>query len=225
MSLGATVQGKREIQGQPLPLESLDEEQDAGLESLSSLAEEAVPMRDSTARELEHLHEERIRAVVGGGSRRLPRPTINARVLSAGAAAVVILALVAAALSSNGGGSASRGAAAQVQRSPVPQRSIEPDSRSARPRRPIKAHAQRRAAIPAKQRAARRHAQRERAHRRAVKAEEVRTQSEAPVTESPAPASAPAPVTATTESAPPPASSPPPSTSTNPVQEQFGFER
>jgi hypothetical protein len=89
----------------------------------------------------------------------------------------------------------------------------------------VRPHPRRRAAIPAKRRAARRHAQRPRTHRRTAKAEDVPSQSEAPVVESQAPASAPPPVAATTESAPPPASSPPPSTSSNSAGEEFGFER
>jgi hypothetical protein len=210
--------------GLPPALEPLDDEQDTELNSLSSLAEEAVPMRDHAARELDDMREERIRAVVGSRSRRLPRPTVNARVLVAGGAAVVILVLVAA-LSSSGGRSASGDAATEAQRLPAPQSSIKSDSRSGQPQRLVKAHPRRRAAIPAKRKAARRHAQRDRAHRQAAKAEAVPSESEAPVTESPPPASAPPPVAATTESAPPPASSPPPSTSTDPAGEQFGFER
>ena len=208
--------------GVPPALEPLDDEQDTELNSLSSLAEEAVPMRDHAARELDQMREERIRAVVGNGSHRLPRPTVNARVLVVGGAAVVILVLVAA-LSSSGGGSASDDAAAQAQQPPVRQSSIKPDSRTRGPQRLVKAHPRRRAAIPAKRRAARRHAQRARTHRPAVRTEEVPTQSKAPVTESPPPASAPPPVAATTESTPPP--TPPPSTSTDPAGEQFGFER
>lgn len=206
-------------------VEPLDDEQDAGLDSLSSLAEEAVPMRDQAARELDHMREERIRAVVGFGSRRLPRPTVNARFLCAGGAAVVILVLLAT-LSSNGGGESGGGdAAAQAQRSAVPQNSIEPDSRTGRPQRLVKAHPRRRAAIPAKRRAARRHALRSRAHRRAANARTAPSHSEAPAAESQAPVSAPPPATGTTESAPPPASPPPSSTSTNPAGEEFGFER
>lgn len=222
MSLGhsSSEQGDSGVGSAPKPL---GEEQDTRLDSLSSLAEEAVPMRNRAASELDHMRAERISAVVGDSSRRLPRPTVNARVLCAGGVAVVILVLVAA-LSSSGGGSASGDAAAQAHR-PAPQRSIKPDSRSGRPRRLVKAHPRRRAAIPAKRKAARRQAQRERMQRRAASAENAPSQSEAPVTESPAPASAPPPATATAESAPPPASSPPPSTSTNPAGEEFGFER
>jgi hypothetical protein len=205
-------------------IEPSDDEQDTGLESLSSLAEEAVPMRDHAARELDQMREERIRAVVGSRSRRLPRPPANARVLCAVGVAVALLVLVAA-LSSSGGGSASGDAATQAQRPAVPQRSTEPDSRTGRPQRLVKAHPRRRAAIPAKRRAARRHAQRERTQRRAARAKDAPGQREAPVSESPAPASAPPPTTATTESAPPSTSSPPPSTSTNPAGEEFGFER
>jgi hypothetical protein len=208
--------------GVPPALEPLDDEQDTELNSLSSLAEEAVPMRDHAARELDQMREERIRAVVGNGSRRLPRPTVNARVLAVGGAAVVILVLVAA-LSSSGGGSASDDAASQARQPPVRQSSIKPNSRTRGPQRLVKAHPRWRAAIPAKRRAARRHAQRERTHRPAARTEDVPAQSKAPVTESPPPASAPPHVAATTESPPPPA--PPPSTSTDPAGEQFGFER
>jgi hypothetical protein len=203
-------------------LEPLDGEQDTGLESMSSLAEEAVPMRDQAARELDDMREERIRAVVGSSSRRLPRPPANARVLGAGGVAVALLALVAA-LSSSGGSAASGGAAAQPQRPAVAKLSGQ-DRQARRPQRLVRAHPRRRAAIPAKRRAARRHAQREPAHRPA-NAEDVPSQGEAPATESQAPVSAPAPATATTESAPAPSSSPPPSTSTNPAGEEFGFER
>lgn len=223
MSLGHSSRDQGDSGVAPA-LEPSDDEQDTGLESLSSLAEEAVPMRDRAARELDDMHEERIRAVVGSRRRWLPRPTVNARVLFAGGAAVVILALVAA-LSSSGGRSASGDATTEAQRPPAPQSSIKSDSPSGQPQRLVKAHPRRRPAIPAKRKAARRHAQRERTHRQAAKAEAVPTQSEAPVTESPPPASAPPPVAATTESAPPPASSPPPSTSTDPAGEQFGFER
>lgn len=223
MSLGHSSRDQEASGGTPV-LETPDDEQDTGRESFSNLAEEAVPMRDRAARELEDMHEERIRAVVGGRGRRLTRPTVNVRILFVGGAALVILALVAA-LSSSGGRSASTDAAAKTQRPPAPQSSIQSESRLRQPQRLVRAHSRRRAAIPAKRKAARRHAQRERTHRQAPKAEAVPTQSEAPVTESPPPASAPPPVTATTESAPPPASSPPPSTSTDPAGEQFGFER
>jgi len=204
-------------------LEPLDGEQDTGVESLSSLAEEAVPMCDHAARELDDMREERIRAVVGSSSRRLPRPPANARALGAGAVAVALLGLVAA-LSSSGGSAASGGAAAQPQRPAVAKLSGQ-DRQARRPQRLVRAHPRRRAAIPAKRRAARRHAQKEPAHRPAANAEEVPSQSEAPATESQAPVSAPPPATATTESAPAPSSSPPPSTSTNPAGEEFGFER
>jgi hypothetical protein len=204
-------------------IEPLDGKHDTGLESLSSLAEEAVPLRDHAAHELDNMREERIRAVVGSGTRRLSRPTINARVLTAGGAAVVILMLVAA-LSSSGGGSPSGDAAAQAQHSAVPQSSIEPDSSAGRPQRLVKVHPRRRAAIPAKRRAVRRHAQRSRAHRRAANARTAPSHSEAPAAESQAPVSAPPSATGTTESASPPASPPPPSTSTNPAGEEFGFE-
>jgi len=204
-------------------VEPLDDEHDTGLDSLSSLAEEAVPMRDRAARELDQMREERVRAVVGSGRRRLPRPTVNARVLFAGGATVVILMLVAA-LSSSGGGSPSGDAAAQAQHSAAPHGSIEPNSRAGRPQRLVKAHPRRRAAIPAKRRAARRHAERSRAHRLAAKVRTAPSQSKAPAAESQAPVSAPPPATATTESAPPPASPASPSTSTNPAGEEFGFE-
>jgi hypothetical protein len=205
-------------------LEPLDNEPEAGLDSLSSLAQEAVPMRDHAARELDDMREERIRAVVGSRSRRLPRPPVNARVLCAGGVAVALLALVAALSSSGGGSPASSGAAAQPQHPAVAKLSGQ-DRQARRPQRLVKAHPRRRTAIQAKRKAARRHAQRERVHRRATNAEAVPIESKVPVTESPAPASAPPPVAATTESAPPPASSPPPSTSTDPAGEQFGFER
>lgn len=209
--------------GLPPALEPLDDEQDTGLDSLSSLAEEAVPMRDHVARELDDMREERIRAVVGSRS-RLPWPSINARVLCAGGVAVAFLALVAALSSSGGGSPASGGVAAQPQH-PAVAKLREQDRQARQAQRLIKAHPRRRAAIPAKRRAARRHAQRKRAHRPEENAEAVPSESRAPVMESPAPASAPPPATATTESAPPPASSPPPSTSTDPAGEQFGFER
>ncbi len=204
-------------------LEPLDGEHDTGLESLSSLAEEAVPMRDHAARELDQMREERIGEVVGSRRRRLPRPTVNARALFAGGAAVVILVLVAA-LSSSGGGSPSGDAAAQAQHSAVPQSPIEPDRSAERPQRLVKAHPRRRAAIPAKRKAARRHAQRSRPRRRAANTKSAPSPSEAPAPESQAPVSAPPPATPTTESAPPPASPTPPSTSTNPTGEEFGFE-
>jgi hypothetical protein len=224
MSLGHSSRDQEASGGTPV-LETPDDEQDAAHESFSNLAEEAVPMRDRAMRELEDMHEERIRAVVGGRGRRLTRPTVNARILFVGGAAVVILALVAA-LSSSGGRSASTDAATQTQRPPAPQSSIQSESRSRQPQRLVRAHARRRAAIRAKRKAARRHAQRERMHRQAPNVEAVPSQSEASVPESPPPASAsPPPVAATTESAPPPASSPPPSTSTDPAEEQFGFER
>jgi hypothetical protein len=209
--------------GVPPALEPLDDEQDTELNSLSSLAEEAVPMRDHAARELDDMREERIRAVVGSGKRRLPRPTVNARVLFAGGAAVAILVLVAA-LSSSGGGSAARGGVAAQPPHPAVAKLRGQERQARRPQRLVKAHPRRRPAIPAKRRTARRHAQRDRTHRRAANAEAVPSQSDAPVAESPPPVSAPPPPTATTESAPPPTSAPPPSTSTDPAGEQFGFE-
>lgn len=223
MSLGHSSRDQGDS-GVARALEPLDDEQETGLKSLSTLAEEAVPMRDHAARELDDMHEERIRAVVGSEGRRLRRPTVNARVLSGGGVAVVIVVLVVA-LSSSGGRSASGDAAAEAQRPPAPPSSIKPNSRTGQPQRLVKAHPRRRAAMPAKRKAARRHAQRERMHRQAAKAEAVPSQSDAPVVESPAPVSAAPPATATTESAPPPASTPPPSTSTDTAGEQFGFER
>lgn len=202
-------------------LEPLDDGPDTELNSLSSLAEEAVPMRDHAARELDDMRDERIRAVVGSRGRRIPRPTVNARVLVVCGAALVILVLVAA-LSSSGVGS---GATAQPSH-PAVAKLRGQDRQAKQPQRLVKAHPRRaRAAIPAKRRAGRRHAPRERRHRRAVNAEAVPSQSDAPVAESPPPVSAPPPPTATTESAPPPASAPPPSSSTDPAEEQFGFER
>jgi hypothetical protein len=205
-------------------LEPLDDDEDTGLNSLSSLAEEAVPMRDHAARELGDMREERIRAVVGGRGRPLLPPTVNARVLVVGGAAVVILVLVAA-LSSSGGGSAARGGGATQPSHPAAAKLSGQDRQAKQPQRLVKAHPRRQAAIPAKRRAARRHAKRERPHRRAANAEAVPSQSDGPVAESPPPVSAPPPPTATTESAPPPASAPPPSSSSDPAGEQFGFER
>lgn len=222
MSLGHSSRDQGDSGVAPA-LEPLDGEQDTGLESLSSLAEEAVPMRDHAARELDDMREERIRAVVGSRGRWLPRPTVNTRVLFAGGAAVAILVLVAALSSSDGGNAARGGVAAQPRHPAVPKLSGQ-ERQARRPQRLVKAHPRRRAAIPAKRRAARRHAQRERTHHRAATAEAVPSQSDAPAAESPPPVSAPPPATGTTESAPPPASAPPPSTSTDPAEEQFGFE-
>ena len=208
--------------GTPPAVEPGDDELDTGVDSLSSLAEEAVPMRDNAARELDQMREERIRAVVGRGKRRLPRPTVNARVLLAGGAFVAILVLVVA-LSSSGGGSASSDTAAQAGRPAIQKSSIEPHSRRGRLQRLAKANPRRLAAIRAKRKAARRRVQRERVHRSKAHAEAAPSQSEVP-TESRPPVSVPPSPTATTESAPPPASSPQPSTSSNPAQEEFGFE-
>jgi hypothetical protein len=210
--------------GIPPALESLDDEQETEFDSLSSLAKEAVPMRDHAARELDGMREERIMAVVGNSGRRLPRPAVNARVLGAGGLAVALLALIAALASSDGGSPASGGAAAKPLH-PAGAKLSGQDRQAQQADPQVKAHPRRRAAIPAKRRAARRHAQKARTHRPPANADGVPTQGEAPATESPPPASAPPPVAATTESAPPPASSPPPSTSTDPAGEQFGFER
>jgi len=202
--------------------EPLGDELDNGVEPLSSLAEEAVPMRDHAARELDQMREERIRAVVGNRSRRLSRP-VNARVLWAGGIAVGLLAIAAALSLSSGGRSASDSTAAKPQRKAVA--GVKPsEGRTRPPQRLVEAHPRRRAAIRAKRKAARRHAQRERAHRSAADAEAAPSQSEALPTESQAPVSSPPPTAATTESTPPPASSPPPSTSSNPAGEEFGFE-
>lgn len=202
--------------------EPLDDKLDNGVEPLSSLAEEVVPMRVHAARELDQMREERIRAVVGNRRRRLPRPSVNARVLAAGGVAVGLLAMAAALSLSSGGRSARHSTGAKPQRQAVAR--VKPLERPARqPQRLVEPHPRRRAAIRAKRKAARRHAQRERAHR-AAHAEAAPSRSEAPATESQAPASSPPPTAATTESAPPPASSPPPSTDSNPAQEEFGFE-
>lgn len=199
-----------------------DEEQDTGLESLSSLAEEAVPMLDHAARELDDMREERIRAVVGSRSRRFPRRSVNSRVLWVGGIAVGLLALVVA-LSLGGEGQSASDGAAVKPRSPAVAKVKGSDGPAGRPQRLVKAHPRWRAAIPAKRKAARRHAQR-RAHRRVANAKAAPSRSEASAAESQTSVSAPPPTTATTESVPPPTSSPPASTSTNPAQGEFGFE-
>jgi hypothetical protein len=222
VSLGHSEREQKASGGCPA-VEPLDHEPKTELDSLSSLAEEAVPVRSQAARELDQMRQERIRAVVGSRSGRLPRPSANARVLWVGGIAVALLALIAALSLSGEGRSASDSTAAKAQR-PVVARVKRSDSRARRPQRLLKATSRRRAGIRAKRKAARRPAERKRAHRSAAHAEAAPSQSEAPLTESQAPISAPPPPAAATESAPTAASSPPSSTSSNPAQEEFGFE-
>ena len=205
-------------------LEPVDEDPDtAVIEPLAALGQEAVPLRERHPGDFEQEREQRIRALVGRRRKRIPRPGRRARTLAAGGVTVSLVLLLVV--------------LSTADRHPTPNRvatpKTEPEAAAAsvvRPaeirRRPLaRAHPRRRAAIPAKRRAARRHAQKERTNRRAAKAEDMPSQSDAPVVESQAPASVPPSVAATTGSAPPPASSPPPSTSTNPAGEEFGFER
>lgn len=223
MGLVGSSAADTEVGSDPGLEPSMGEQDTATVEPLAILGQEAVPLRERHPDDFEQEREQRIEALVGRRRQRVPRPGRRARMLAAGGVAIGVVVLVAV-LSTTDQHSSREQEAARISEPQADAASVA--HRAGRRRQPlVKAHPQRRAAIPTKRRAARRHAQRERAHRQAAKVEDVPTQSEAPVTESQAPASAPAPVATTTESAPPPASSPPPSTSSNPAGEEFGFER
>jgi hypothetical protein len=215
--------GTKEHEFDPAFEPAEEDRETAVVEPLATLGQEAVPLRERRQDNFEQEREQRIKALVGKRRRRVPRPGRRARTLAAGGVAIGVVLLLAVLSSADRHPTPEQGATHQSQT----QTAEASATHRVEPRRQplVRAHSRRRAAVPAKRRAARRHAQKSRAERRAANAGERPRQSEAPVAESPAPASAPPPVTATTESAPPPVSSPPPSTSTNPAGEEFGFER
>ena len=223
MSLGHSSSGTKEPEFDAA-LEQVEDDQDTtAVDPIAALGQEAVPLRERHQNDFEQEREQRIEALVGKRRQRVPRPRRRARMLAAGGVAIGVVLLVA--VLSTGDRHPTPKPVATPKSEPQAVAASVADRADGRRQPLVRARPKRRAAIPAKRRAARRHAQRSRAHRRAAKAEDVPTQSEAPVTESSPPASAPPPATATTESAPPPASSPPPSTSADPAGEQFGFER
>jgi hypothetical protein len=223
VSLGHSSSGTKEPE-LGVALEPTEGDQDtAVVEPLAALGQEAVPLRERHPDDFEKEREQRIKALVGKRRQRIPRPGRRARMLAAGGVAIGVVLLVA--VLSTGDRHPTPKRVATPEAEPQAVAASVADRSDGRRQHLVRPHPRRRAAIQAKRKVTRRHAQRERAHRRTANVEEAPSQSEAPVTESSAPASAPPPVTATTESAPPPASSPPPSASTDPAGEEFGFER
>lgn len=223
MNLGLSSSGTKEHELVPA-LEPVEDDRNATVvEPIAALGQEAVPLRERRRDDFEQEREQRIKALVGRRRQRVPRPGRRATALAAGGVAIGVVLLLGVLSTADRHPTTRPGVTFKAE----PQAAAVSVAHLAESRRQplIGAHPRRRAAIPAKRRAARRNAQRSRTHRRAANAEGVPAQSEAPATESPAPGSAPPPVTATTKSASPPASSPPPSTSANPAGEEFGFER
>ncbi len=210
--------------------EAASEQSDVAGDSWPALAEEAVPMRDATERELDRDREERVRLVVeSGSSRAFPWPPARTIAVGLGGLASVLLgfALISATGAGNSAAPIIHQPATSTERltsTPMPRTGS--DFRAAKLQQ---AHARRRAAIRAKEEAARRRAS-ERAARARIAAH-TQSHSQRSSAEPPQWQSIPAsePTQPPVEPATSAASTPQPTTTTAPtgnqVQREFGFER
>jgi hypothetical protein len=184
-----------------------------------NLAEDVVPMRAAAERELDREREERIRAVVAGRRRALPRPSSRGRAIGTiGLAAILLTVAFVTALSGVGGNPHSQGQAVTAQHAGAAsgfRRKLHTEASSLRRHRAA-AHTRRRAAIRAKRRPVRKLS----AHRSEPAPQSSKQYAAAPSEAS----SAEAPETAATSTPVAPTSTQS-STSPSPTQKEFGFER
>jgi hypothetical protein len=219
--------------GEPGPGFAVQSETDSGEAAAKvlepSLAEDVVPMRATAERELDRDREERVRAVVAGRRRALPRPSSRGLALGAiGLAATLLVLALNTTLGSGGGNPHSPSQAVTPQHrgsNSAFHRQLHADAQSLRRSRAV-AHTRRRAAIRAKREAARRRAKRRSARKLAAHRTEraqrsARQELPASAEDSSAEAQAPAAVAST----PPAPTSTQSSTGSSQTQREFGFER
>ncbi len=219
--------------GEPGSGSALPPRTDSGERGLKAsgpgLVEDVVPVRAVAERELDREREERVRSIVAGGRRALPRPSSRSLALGAiGLAAILIAVALSAALSDGGANpSPSRGVTPQsprwntdISRQPHADAPSLQRSRAA-------AHTRRRAAIRAKREAARRRAKQRSA--RKLAAHRIKEAHRSPRQESQASTEASSAETASTPdsvgSTSPAPSSTQSSNTSSPTEREFGFER